>query len=72
MLILTRKTNEAIKISDNIEVIVLSIKNGHVKLGIGAPKTVPVHREEVYRKIISEENFKNSDAVNFDPKTDKA
>ena len=63
MLILTRKTNEAIKISDNIEVVVLSVTNGQVKLGIGAPKTVPVHREEVYQKIKSQENVKNNNAI---------
>lgn len=51
MLTLSRKKNEVIKIGDDISIVVVSIKNGKVKLGIDAPKDVPVHRLEVYQAI---------------------
>ncbi len=54
MLILTRKRNESIIIDDNIEVVVIEAEDGRVKLGINAPKSVKVHRKEVYESIISE------------------
>lgn len=48
MLILTRRPGETIKIGDDIEVTVLSIKGNQVRLGVTAPKDVPVDREEIY------------------------
>ncbi len=51
MLILTRNTNESIMIGDDIEVKILSISGGQVKIGIAAPKNVAVHREEIYLKV---------------------
>jgi len=51
MLVLSRKTNESLIISDNIEVIVLEVKDGHVKLGIKAPREISVHRQEVYNEV---------------------
>lgn len=51
MLILSRKKDEGIVLGDNIRVYVLGIEDGKVKLGIDAPKTVPVMRSEVYEKI---------------------
>lgn len=54
MLILTRKTGEAIAINDNITIKVLDIKGGQVKIGIEAPSHVMVHREEIYKKIFNE------------------
>ncbi len=54
MLVLTRKSAEAIRIGDNIRVVVVEVKDGHVKLGIEAPHDLPVHREETYMKIQSE------------------
>ncbi|HEB94899.1 MAG TPA: carbon storage regulator [Sedimenticola thiotaurini] len=51
MLILTRKIGEVIRIGDNIEVTILDVRGGQVRVGIRAPKDVPVHREEIYRKI---------------------
>ena len=55
MLVLTRKTNESINIGDDIEVFIVEIKDDHVKLGIKAPKAIPVYRQEIYR-YIREEN----------------
>ncbi len=51
MLALSRKKNEAIMINNNIEITVLEIKGEQVKLGISAPKEVPVYRKEVYLDI---------------------
>ena len=51
MLALTRKKNEAIVINNNIEITVLEVKGEQVKIGISAPKEVPVYRKEVYLQI---------------------
>lgn len=51
MLVLTRKRNEGIMINDDIEIIVVEIRGGKVRLGFKAPNEVPVHRGEVYDAI---------------------
>jgi carbon storage regulator len=51
MLILTRKPGEAVVINDNIEVVVVSIEGGQIRLGINAPSSVRIHRKELYEKI---------------------
>lgn len=51
MLALSRKKDEAIVINNNIEVTILEVKGDHVKLGISAPKSVPIYRKEVYLQI---------------------
>lgn len=51
MLALSRKKNEALIINNNIEITVLEIKGEQVKLGITAPKEIPVYRKEVYVQI---------------------
>ncbi len=51
MLALSRKKNEAIVINNNIEVTILEVKGDQVKLGIAAPREVPVYRKEVYLQI---------------------
>ncbi len=51
MLVLSRKKAETIVIGDNIKVTVIEIAPGKVRLGIEAPKDVPVHRQEVYEAI---------------------
>ena len=51
MLALTRRKDEGIIINGNIEIKILDIKDGKVKLGITAPKDVTIHREEVYLDI---------------------
>lgn len=52
MLALSRKKDEAIIINDDIEVTVIEIKGDQVKLGISAPKAVPIYRKEVYMQIL--------------------
>ncbi len=56
MLVLSRKINETIVINDNIVVTVVDIRGDKVRLGIEAPKDVPVHRQEVYDAIKRAEN----------------
>ncbi len=51
VLILTRRTNESVNIGDDITVTVLGIKGNHVRIGIGAPRHVSVHREEIYERV---------------------
>jgi carbon storage regulator len=53
MLALSRKKDEAIVINDNIEVTILEIKGDQVKIGISAPRSVPVYRKEVFVQIQS-------------------
>jgi carbon storage regulator len=56
MLVLSRKINETIIINDNIVITVVDIRGDKVRLGIDAPKDVPVHRQEVYDAIKRGEN----------------
>jgi carbon storage regulator len=51
MLILTRKVGEKVIIGDDVTLTVLALFGNHVRLGITAPKSVDVHREEIYVKI---------------------
>ena len=54
MLILTRRVGERLMVCDDIEVTVLGVKGGQVRVGINAPSDVSVHREEIYRRISEE------------------
>lgn len=49
MLVLTRKKNEVIRIGNNVTITIVDIRENKVRVGIAAPKEVPVHREEVYQ-----------------------
>lgn len=51
MLVLSRKTNQRIRINDDIEVVIVEIRGDKVRLGIDAPTHVTVHRQEVYDAI---------------------
>ena len=55
MLALTRKKGEALMINNNVEITILEVRGDQVKIGISAPKDVPIYRKEVYLQI-QEEN----------------
>ena len=54
MLILTRRSGEKIVIGDDVTLTVLGVKGRQVLIGIEAPREIPVHREEIYQKILKE------------------
>lgn len=54
MLVLTRKVGQSIVIGNEIEVVVLEVRGEQVRIGISAPKTVSVHRKEIYEQISDE------------------
>ena len=54
LLVLSRRRDQTLVIGDNVEVTILEIKGGQVRLGINAPKAVPVHRGEIHAKVIEE------------------
>ena len=54
MLALARKVNESIVIGNDIEVTILEIKGDQIKIGIDAPKSVPIYRKEIYVQILEE------------------
>lgn len=57
MLVITRKKDESVLIGDDIEITVIKLEDGSVKLGISAPKDKTILRKEVYEKV-KEENIK--------------
>jgi len=54
MLVLARKVGQSIVISDNIELLVIEVRGDQVRLGIDAPKSIPVHRKELLEQIRAE------------------
>ncbi len=63
MLALSRKVNESIMIGNDVKVTILEIKGDQIKIGITAPKSIPVYREEVYIQIKEANKEAASDAV---------
>jgi carbon storage regulator len=55
MLVLSRKKNESIVVNDSIVITVVEIRGDKVRLGIEAPREVPIHRSEVYAAIVAQE-----------------
>jgi carbon storage regulator len=55
MLILTRRVGETLMIGDEVTVTVLGVKGNQVRIGVNAPRDVPVHREEIYERIKREQ-----------------
>jgi carbon storage regulator len=54
VLILTRRVGESLMIGDDVQITVLNVKGNVVRVGIDAPKNIPVHREEIYERIAAE------------------
>lgn len=66
MLVLTRKLNESINIGNDIEIVIVEIKDDQVKLGIKAPKKVPVYRNEIYKAILEENKLAAASQASLD------
>jgi carbon storage regulator len=66
MLVLTRKINEKIIIGDDVEIVLVDIGKDQVKIGINAPRSVKVHRWEVYEEI-QRENREAANTKSLDP-----
>ena len=60
MLVLSRQKDESIMIGDDVEIIIVDVRGDKVRLGINAPKSIPVHRREVYNAIQREKKEKDS------------
>jgi len=58
MLVLSRQRDESIMIGDDVEIIIVDVRGDKVRLGITAPKNIPVHRREIYDAIQREKNEK--------------
>lgn len=67
MLVLSRKKNESIIINDDITIVVVEIRGDKVRLGVEAPKEVPVHRNEVYEAIRRSQSPNNAPAGEPEP-----
>ena len=59
MLILSRKVDEKLIIGDDIEITILAVRGNQIRIGVNAPKSVAIHREEIYERIQAEQNTPN-------------
>lgn len=64
MLVLSRQPNESIIIGDNIQIKIIGVRGGQVRIGIEAPKDIQVHREEIYQKVKAATASENDTDVN--------
>ncbi len=70
MLVLTRTINEKIVIGDDVTLTVLGVKGNQVRIGIEAPVEIPVHREEIYQRILNERATDTTQAAVIPHQTD--
>ena len=70
MLILTRRVGETLMIGDEVTVTVLGVKGNQIRIGVNAPKSVAVHREEIYERIKTEKTSEKAEEL--DAQADKA
>ena len=71
MLVLSRQRDESIMIGDDVEVIIVDVRGDKVRLGITAPKNIPVHRREIYDAIQREKNEQQKPPESEEKKTEK-
>ena len=67
MLILTRRVGETVMIGNEVTVTILGVKGNQVRMGINAPRTVAVHREEIFERIKHEEQEDGEFVAGSDP-----
>ncbi len=60
MLVLARRIGERLKIGDDVTITILQIRGNQVSIGIQADKSIPVHREEIYRRIQEEKRHESA------------
>ncbi len=70
MLVLTRRVGEKLVIGDDVTVTVIGVKGNQIRLGIDAPREIPVHREEIYQRILKERAADGIRAAMFPHQTD--
>ena len=72
MLVLSRQRDESIMIGDDVEIIIVDVRGDKVRLGITAPKEIPVHRREIYDAIQREKTEKKqaSESADKEPKAE--
>ncbi|MCZ6829741.1 MAG: carbon storage regulator CsrA [Gammaproteobacteria bacterium] len=68
MLILTRRVGETLMVGDEVTVTVLGVKGNQVRLGVNAPRSIAVHREEIYNRIHAEDGHERSTEGNEKPR----
>ena len=68
MLVLSRQRDESIMIGDDVEIIIVDVRGDKVRLGITAPKCIPVHRREIYDAIQREKSENKESKVSQDKK----
>ena len=71
MLILSRRVGERLVIGGNVIVTVLGLKGNQVRIGVEAPIEVPVHREEIYQRILKKRAHNQSEAVGIGDSTSR-
>lgn len=72
MLVLSRQRDESIMIGDDVEITIVDVRGDKVRLGITAPKQIPVHRREIYDAIQREKAQKAAEEAPTGDSTDKA
>ena len=71
MLVLSRQRDESIMIGDDVEIIIVDVRGDKVRLGITAPKNIPVHRREIYDAIQREKNEGKNEAKDAKKQAEK-
>lgn len=68
MLVLARKVGQSIVVNDNVEILIIEVRGDQVRLGIEAPRSIPVHRKELFEQIRAE-NLKAAAEADVDAAT---
>lgn len=72
MLVLSRQKDESIMIGDDVEITIVDVRGDKVRLGINAPRSIPVHRKEIYEAIRREKAQKAAEEAEAAAETEQA